>query len=90
MNEARFRFRQKLMWWGVLALVLLHHDFWWWSDPTLVLGFLPIGLAYHMAFSVAASALWLFTVKFAWPTHLEEFANGGQPATQPNQSARQP
>jgi hypothetical protein len=46
--------RKKILWLGVLALVVLHHDFWWWDDPTLVFGFLPIGLAYHVGFSIAA------------------------------------
>jgi len=67
---------QKLVWLGVAVLVVLHHDFWWWDDSTLVLGFLPIGLAYHIGFSVAASGLWFATVKFVWPTHIEEFAVG--------------
>jgi hypothetical protein len=70
------RNRKKIIWLGVLALVVLHHDFWWWDDPTLVFGFLPIGLAYHVGFSVAASALWFAYIKFAWPTHVEEFAEG--------------
>ncbi len=56
-------------------MFLLHHDFWWWNDPALVFGFLPVGLAYHLAFSVAAGALWFATVKFAWPEHVEDFAN---------------
>jgi Na+/H+ antiporter NhaA len=50
----------------------------WWDDPTLAFGFLPIGLAYHVGFSIAASALWFAYIKFAWPTHVEEFAEGDQ------------
>lgn len=73
------RNRKKLIWLGVMALVVLHHDFWWWADPSLVFGFLPIGLAYHVGFSIAASALWFAYIKFAWPTHIEEFAEGSQP-----------
>ena len=82
MNDIRLRHRQKLVWLGVVVLVVLHDDFWWWDDPTLVFGFLPIGMAYHIAFSVAASALWFAAVKFAWPCHIEEFAEGGNVTTE--------
>jgi len=56
----------------VVAVLLLHQDFWLWSDRTLLLGFLPVGLAYHLGYSVlAAATLWLL-VRFAWPGHLEK------------------
>jgi hypothetical protein len=41
---------------GLLVLFLLHNDLWWWDDPTLVWG-LPIGLAYHVLFCLAAAAV---------------------------------
>ena len=52
---------------------LLHQDFWNWNKTEpLLFGFMPIGLAYHAAYSFAAAALmWVF-VKFAWPAHLEK------------------
>ena len=58
---------------AVVLLYVLHQDFWFWREARpLVFGFLPIGLFYHTAFTVAsAGALWLL-VKFAWPSHLEE------------------
>ena len=42
-------------------LYVLHQDFWFWRDARpLVFGFLPIGLFYHAAFTVASSlVLWL-------------------------------
>jgi len=49
------------------ALVVLHHDLWLWDDPTLVAGFLPIGLAWHGAFSFVAAGLWWLVIRFAWP-----------------------
>jgi len=56
----------------VAAVILLHQDFWFWTDKTLVLGFLPIGLAYHVGFSfLAAAAMWVL-VRFAWPASLED------------------
>ena len=66
------------IWTVALLLFVLHHDFWWWDDTSLVLGFLPIGLAYHAGFSLAAGLLWLAAVKFAWPTDLERWASEGQ------------
>ena len=70
---------KKAIWVAAILLGLLHHDFWWWDDTTLVLGFMPIGLAYHLAFSIAAGCLWAAAVKFAWPSDIEEFAKGGEP-----------
>ena len=59
--------------WPLLALlVILHHDFWFWNDPTLVAGWFPIGLLYHVGLSLVAAAFWLFVVKFAWPSELAD------------------
>ncbi|MBI3269027.1 MAG: DUF3311 domain-containing protein [Planctomycetes bacterium] len=55
----------------VLALIVLHQDFWLWKDARLVFGFLPAGLAYHAAYSVAAAGLLALLVRFAWPHDLE-------------------
>ena len=58
---------------AVAVLYVLHQDIWFWRTARpLVFGFVPIGLAYHAAFSVAcALVLWLL-VTFAWPAHLED------------------
>ncbi len=74
---------RKLVWLAVGLLFILHHDFWWWDNPSLVFGFLPIGLAYHLVFSIAAGCTWFAMIKFAWPSHVEEFAEGKDPAAQP-------
>ncbi|HWC76828.1 MAG TPA: DUF3311 domain-containing protein [Blastocatellia bacterium] len=59
----------------ILALYALHQDVWnWRSAGPLLFGFIPIGLSYHAAFTVAASALMWMLVKFAWPSHLERDA----------------
>lgn len=57
----------------VAAVYLLHQDFWNWNrvEP-LLFGFMPIGLAYHAAYSFVAAALMWLLVKFAWPAHLED------------------
>jgi len=64
-----------LVWTLAAALFVLHQDFWLWDDQTLVFGWLPAGLAYHAAFSLAAAGVWLAAVKFAWPTHVERWAD---------------
>jgi hypothetical protein len=56
----------------VIVVILLHQDLWNWKNNTLVLGFIPIGLAYHIGYScLAALTMWLL-VRLAWPKHLEE------------------
>jgi hypothetical protein len=57
----------------VLVLYALHQDFWnWHKAGPLLFGFIPIGLAYHAAYSGAAALLMWILVKFAWPAHLEK------------------
>jgi hypothetical protein len=53
-----------------VVLYVLHNDWWFWYDPSIVLG-LPIGLTYHVGYSIAAALLMLLFVRFAWPSHLE-------------------
>jgi uncharacterized oligopeptide transporter (OPT) family protein len=64
----------------VAAVYLLHQDFWNWKriEP-LVLGFLPVGLAYHVGFSILAAVTMAVLVRFAWPKHLEADAGAGHP-----------
>jgi hypothetical protein len=60
---------------AVAVLYVLHQDIWYWRTARpLVFGFLPIGLAYQAAFSVAASGVLWLLVRFAWPQHLEDAA----------------
>jgi hypothetical protein len=56
----------------VAALYALHQDFWLWRTARpLVFGVLPIGLFYHVAYTlVTALALWAL-VTLLWPEHLE-------------------
>ena len=58
--------------WGlVVLLIVLHQDNWLWDNDTLVFGFLPITLAFHMGISLAAGITWFLAVKFAWPSELQ-------------------
>ena len=57
----------------VVAVYLLHQDSWNWKQAEpLIFGFLPVGLAYHAAYSVLATIMMAVLVKFAWPKHLEK------------------
>ena len=59
----------------VVLLAILHQDFWLWDNTTLVLGFLPAGLAYHVFYSIICGLVWMLAVKFAWPEHIEKMAD---------------
>lgn len=57
----------------VLLLLILHQDNWFWTDNTLVFGFLPIGLFWHICISIGATATWALATVIAWPVHDENF-----------------
>jgi hypothetical protein len=58
-----------------VALFLLHHDFWNWNNTSLVLGFMPVGLAYHAGYSMVAGLFWHLVTRFAWPHSIEKWAD---------------
>ena len=58
------------------VLAVLHQDQWNWDDGGLVFGFLPVGLAYHAGYSIIAASFWALVIRFAWPRHLETWADG--------------
>jgi hypothetical protein len=63
---------------ATLLLYALHQDVWFWRTARpLVFGFLPVGLFYHAAYSVAAAGLMALLVKLAWPGHIEDRATRG-------------
>ena len=58
---------------AIAALYLAHQDLWFWrSARPLVFGFLPIGMAYHALYCVAAALLMWALTRYAWPGHLED------------------
>jgi hypothetical protein len=68
---------QALLILAVLALYALHQDLWLWrSARPLVLGFVPVGLFYHACYCAAVSVVMWLLVRFAWPSHLEDAAEG--------------
>jgi len=55
-----------------LLVYALHQDFWFWrAARPLVFGFLPVGLFYHAAYTLACSLLLWILVRRHWPSHLE-------------------
>jgi hypothetical protein len=53
------------------AIYALHQDIWFWrAARPLVFGFLPIGLAYHAAYTLGLSVFLWWLVKRHWPVHL--------------------
>ncbi|HQR32255.1 MAG TPA: hypothetical protein PLK30_05930 [Blastocatellia bacterium] len=64
--------KQLLLIFLIVALYLVHQDFWFWNSATpLVFGFLPIGLFYHLVYTLVISGVMWLLVKWAWPSHLE-------------------
>ena len=61
----------------VLAVFILHQDTWNWKNKTLVMGFLPVGLAYHAGYALLCMATMAILVHFAWPKHLDSDGSGG-------------
>lgn len=64
---------------GVLVATLygLHQDVWnWHADRPLWFGFLPPGLTYHAAYTLAAALLMAGLVRWAWPARLERIETG--------------
>lgn len=57
------------------VMLVLHQDTWAWDDASLVLGFLPVGLAYHAAFSICCAILGGLAIRHIWPHQLEAFAD---------------
>ena len=68
MSAPKSNTARKLVWAAVIALIVLHQDFWIWDTyRPLVFGFMPIGLAYHVALSLVASVVWFLATKHCFP-----------------------
>ncbi len=53
---------------AIFVMYVLHQDVWFWRTPQpIVGGILPIGLAYHAAYTALVSLLMWGLVKYAWP-----------------------
>ena len=68
----------------VAVFYVLHQDVWNWRETTpLVFGFLPVGLAYHVGYSLCAAGVMAILVKYAWPAGLEPDDAGDENEKQP-------
>ena len=54
-----------------VVLFFLHQDSWWKNDPRLVLGFLPVSLAYHVVWTLLVALGWFLVGKYCWPERLD-------------------
>ncbi len=59
-----------------VLLFVLHQDFWWKGDATLVFGFLPVSLAYHVGWTLLVALGWFWVGKYCWPAGLDATAEG--------------
>ena len=65
--------KRKWIWFlPIVILAVLHQDNWWWERTDLVMGFVPIGLAWHAMISLGAGLGWWLVILFAWPTSVDE------------------
>ena len=66
--------KRRLLYAALLLAALLHHDFWFWNDRTLFFGVLPVGLMYHIVYTLAVVGLMWLLAEHAWPAHLDKDA----------------
>jgi hypothetical protein len=66
---------RSFVWLLFVVMFFAHQDFWWWDDESMILGFLPIGLAFHALFSIGCALLGWLAITKAWPKELEAFAD---------------
>jgi hypothetical protein len=81
----------------VLLVYTLHQDLWFWREARpLILGVLPVGLAYHAAYTLGVPLLMAFLIRRLWPAHLEavtpigDRGPGDGPPSEPQTSAARP
>jgi hypothetical protein len=58
----------------VAVVVLLHQDTWFWRSKALVLGFLPVGLFYHIVYTLLCAMTMWTLILYVWPQHLDDEA----------------
>lgn len=81
---------------AITVAFVLHQDFWNWADRSIVLGLFPVGLAYHVGYSLLASVLLAWVVRVAWPAPLdadvtvssEPVTASSEPAAKAGESSR--
>ncbi|MDX2030370.1 MAG: hypothetical protein SF339_06860 [Blastocatellia bacterium] len=62
---------------ALVALYVLHQDVWNWRKAAPILfGILPVGLSYHLVYTLAIALMMGLLVRYAWPGHLEAQGEG--------------
>lgn len=60
------------VWGTIVLLVVVHQDIWFWDDSTLIFGFMPIGLLWHVGISIAAGITWFMATRYCWPSLVKD------------------
>jgi hypothetical protein len=68
----------------VALVYVAHQDLCNWHDASLMFGFLPVGLAYHAAYSIATAVMMAVLVRFAWPKGLDQHETASPKPPQPH------
>lgn len=90
-STGSMKLRKKLLLGGmILGMYILHQDSWNWGQfEPLWLGFVPVGLTYHVVYSVLAAVMMAVLVRFAWAKHLEGVGPAAGPESESGREPRQ-
>lgn len=84
-TPSRPRGARNVFWAVVLLLVVAQQWSGYWSSETLVFGFLPSPLFYHVMVSLAAVVVWWIGTVVAWPDDtLDAMDSGGDRGGDPS------
>ncbi|MFN0084236.1 MAG: hypothetical protein ACKVX9_02505 [Blastocatellia bacterium] len=62
---------------ALAALYALHQDVWnWRKSAPILFGILPVGLSYHVLYTLVIALMMGLLVRYAWPGHLETHEGG--------------
>ena len=65
-TDGTSRRRRWALYAALFVLYLLHNDLWLWDDARLIAS-LPVGLLYHVVYSLVVSVALALLVGLAWP-----------------------
>ncbi len=64
-------------WLLVVLMIVIHQGVWFGEDASLVAGFLPWGLFYHISVSFFMALSWWKITQRVWPTDLTDESETG-------------
>lgn len=56
----------------IIAIIAAHQDVWNWRAVNPFLFGLPVGLWYHVLYTLCAAGVMTLLVRYNWPEELEE------------------